>query len=291
MKVQQIPLSKIDPPKNPHRKTLHGPEFDELKNSLAERGLINPIVVRRHPERQGRYEIIAGHRRFEAAKQLGWKTIDARIVEADEIETEAIRLIENAVRKDLAEDEKVRAILELLDMTNGKVTEVARLTGLSKGRISQIAKLARAPGYLWQELEEGRISVDVAIELMKIDDDATRFEFTKHARSGASRDTVRQWRQTWEAEKLAAETDTTAHDVIEITEQEVIINRRCPICEEMKRREEFRFWEICADCILDLNEIVAALKAGYRLVPPEENTNPNRSPTIDRSTNPNQINF
>src|SRR5579862_7679692 len=77
-----------------------------LAQSLAEHGLLSPIGVREHPNKQGSYQVVFGNRRLEAAKSLGWSTIKANLITADDQTALVLAIVENIDRKDLSDYEK-----------------------------------------------------------------------------------------------------------------------------------------------------------------------------------------
>lgn len=111
--------------------------LDDLLHSLSSVGQLSPIRLRPHPEKTGSYQTIYGNRRIKAAKKLGWKTIMADVVEADDPDAMVLALLENLDRKDFSDYEKAILFERLHLVANKSYTEVARLVGRSPATISQ----------------------------------------------------------------------------------------------------------------------------------------------------------
>ena len=113
-------------------------ELEELKESLDSHGLIQPIVVRQNDER---YELIAGERRFRAAKECGWKTIPAIIFTVSDREMAELALTENIQRRDLNPIEKAMAFRSYLNSYGGTHEELAQRLSLDRSTVSNLMRL------------------------------------------------------------------------------------------------------------------------------------------------------
>jgi ParB/RepB/Spo0J family partition protein len=132
MATDKIALSKITPAPFQPRKEFDQEKLQELADSLQEQGLIEPVVVRPH---NGAFQLIAGERRFRAAKLLGWKEIPALVRELSDIEAMEISFIENLQREDLTFPEKERMTIQMYDI------------GKKAGRYATKEDMARKLGY------------------------------------------------------------------------------------------------------------------------------------------------
>jgi len=137
--TDKIALSKITPASFQPRKEFDPVKLQELADSMREQGLIQPIIVRPH---NGGYQLIAGERRFRAAKILGWKDIRAEVQEMDDFEAEEKSIVENVHRGDL-KGQELEAILR--DLWNKGYPHryesqvgLARRLGMSKGRVTEL---------------------------------------------------------------------------------------------------------------------------------------------------------
>jgi len=134
--VEQVPLSAIAVAKN-IRTTFDDEKLNELADSIKERGVLHPIVLRR---KGSKIELVAGSRRLRAAKIAGLKTIPAIIRDTADSEVALDQIIENLQREDLSDDDKYRALTTLRD--NGlNVGRISKMTGLSSTTIQRVLVL------------------------------------------------------------------------------------------------------------------------------------------------------
>ena len=97
----KISISSIVPNKNQPRKNFEKESLDELKNSIKEKGIIQPLIVRKSEDQDNKFELIAGERRWQAAQLAGLHEVPAVIIEADNLKSLEFAIIENVQRKDL----------------------------------------------------------------------------------------------------------------------------------------------------------------------------------------------
>lgn len=133
---QYLPHAAIMPGDNDR---LHfAPEaLRELADSLREHGLLSPIVVRPHPTQPGRYELVAGERRWRAAALLAWSTIPASVRDLSDEQAAAIMLTENVGRSDLNPIEEARGYQKRIARFGWTKSELAQLAGTSVKRVTQ----------------------------------------------------------------------------------------------------------------------------------------------------------
>jgi ParB family transcriptional regulator, chromosome partitioning protein len=161
--VRQVALSSISASqRNPRRKLR---AIDELAASLQTHGLLQPVVVRRLGE--GRYELVAGHRRLEAARQLGWKTIPAVVRSESEDEAYVLTLVENLQRQDLSPREEATALEVLVRQRGWSTHQVAATVQRSQAYVSKRLRVFEdamlAPAVL-----ADKISISAAEELLAV---------------------------------------------------------------------------------------------------------------------------
>jgi ParB family chromosome partitioning protein len=155
---------------NPHA-------FEELKNSLREKGLIQPITVRRV---DSQYELIAGERRLRAAMEVGINKIPAYIIDVDtKEEMLELALIENVQRERLNPIEQANAFQRLISECNLTQDEVAQKIGKERSTITNILRLLRLPSNIQNSLEDGEISVGHARTLVSVEDPEMQSELWK----------------------------------------------------------------------------------------------------------------
>lgn len=135
-----MPIDRIDP--NPEQPRQHMGDLSELMASIAEKGIIEPIIVR---QRGSRCHIIAGERRYQAAVQVGLSEVPVIIREADDAETIEIALVENLQRKDLTPFEEAEALSGLVNRFGHTHEQLARRLGRSRTSITESLALHAMP--------------------------------------------------------------------------------------------------------------------------------------------------
>ncbi len=157
--AQQIPLSKIRPNPYQPRKTFRAEDLQELVASVREKGVLQPIVVRRKGDT---WEIIAGERRFRAAQKLGLLTIPAVEVTASDVESLEIALIENLQRSDLSPLEEADGYQRLIDEFQMIQEQIAQKVGKDRATVANALRLTRLSPEVKALLASGRLSASHA---------------------------------------------------------------------------------------------------------------------------------
>ena len=137
---RMLPIEQVDP--NPDQPRQVMGDLSELMASIAEKGIIEPLIVR---QRRGRFQIVAGERRYQAAVRLGVKEIPAVIRDVDEGELLEIALVENLQRKDLSPFEEAEALHALVQDHGLKHEDLARRLGKSRTSITETLSLHAMP--------------------------------------------------------------------------------------------------------------------------------------------------
>jgi ParB family transcriptional regulator, chromosome partitioning protein len=142
--------------------------IEDLLISIKEKGLINPPIVRL---RHDHYEIIAGHRRLEACKLLGWKKITCHVVDVDDKTAYEISVIENVQQKTMSPIEEAHAFKNYVETFGwGSESDLASRIGKSQEYISKRIRLLSLPASLQNAMLEGRMKVSTAEELLPLND-------------------------------------------------------------------------------------------------------------------------
>ncbi|MGX8236725.1 MULTISPECIES: ParB/RepB/Spo0J family partition protein [Exiguobacterium] len=163
--MNEIPIGAIRPNPGQPRKQFHEKALAELSNSLKRHGMIQPIVVR---PREGFYEIVAGERRYQAAKQAGFSRVPVLIIEANETRVMELALIENIQRADLSAIEEAMAYAEMLKEFNVTQAELANRVGKSRSHITNSLRLLQLPVDVQQAVMEERLSMGHARALLAL---------------------------------------------------------------------------------------------------------------------------
>lgn len=151
-----LPLGSIRPNGRQPRRRFDAEGISELADSLRTQGLVQPVVVR--PLTGGAWELIAGERRWRAARSAGLATIPALVRETDDRESLLLALVENVAREDLSPIEEARAYAVLMDEFNLSLGDVAERVGRSKPTVSNRVRLLELPEDVIGILERGLIT-------------------------------------------------------------------------------------------------------------------------------------
>jgi ParB family transcriptional regulator, chromosome partitioning protein len=171
--IDDIPISKLKESRNLLRSSVQN--INELIDSIRQRGLLQPIVVRSLEDYY--YEIIAGNRRYEACKRLSWRKITCHIVELDDKECFELSLIENVQRETLNPIEEARAFKTYVsDFGWGGVSELATKIGKTPSYVTKRIALLNLPHDIIQSVANSIVCPSIADELHIIKDHARQSE-------------------------------------------------------------------------------------------------------------------
>ena len=157
-KTNKISISSIVRNKFQPRKRFDKDSLDELTNSIRERGVIQPIIVRKSPDQNGKYEIIAGERRWHAAQSAGLHDVPIVEVEADDLKSLEFAIVENVQRSDLNPIEEAIGYQKLIDKFNYDQEKVSKFIGKSRVHVTNCLRLLSLPKEVTSLIEEGKIT-------------------------------------------------------------------------------------------------------------------------------------
>lgn len=166
--VQHIDIAAIQPHPDQPRKQFDETALQELADSVAERGVIQPIIVRLLSG--GRYQIVAGERRWRAAQRAQLHRIPAIVRDFTDAETMEIALIENVQRQDLNPVEEAEAYSRLIAQFGHSQEVLGKLVGKSRSHVANMIRLLDLPGTVLDVVREGRLSMGHARALVGIED-------------------------------------------------------------------------------------------------------------------------
>jgi ParB family chromosome partitioning protein len=162
-----VPVADIEPhPANPRRKFDEG-ALDELAASIRQRGVIQPVIVR--PLGHGRFQLVAGERRWRAAQRAQLHEIPALVRDLGERDVAALALIENLQREDLNPIEEARAYQRLSEQEGMTQAEIARLVDKSRSHVANLQRLLALPEDVIDLVEQGDLSMGHARALIGIE--------------------------------------------------------------------------------------------------------------------------
>lgn len=246
-KVKAIPINQIDEPEDVDRLEIEPEKVHELAESIREVGLLQPIIVR---DIGGRFEIIAGHRRFLAHKYLKEKTIEAVVKKVEADDAALLRATENQLREGLSPLEEGYAYLRLIDKHNFTLKELSRKLPVGAGTIKRRMELTKMPKALQNAIHKEQISVGVAEELWRITDETALDYYLSYGVEhgitvAVARDWVKQWRDTIRREKKG---DTSLiRDESPFAEKPIYVN--CDICPAPMKLGSETHIRACPDCV------------------------------------------
>ncbi len=193
--VRELPVELIAPNPNQPRRSIDGESLQALADSLGEQGVLQPVLVRPRP---GGYELIAGERRWRAARLAGIERIPALVRPTDDAHTLELALIENMAREDLNPVEEARACAALAEELGLTREEIGRRVGRSRVAISNLVRLLELPDDVLEMLAQRTLSEGHGRALLMAEDhDARRRLARKAAAEGWSvRSTERRARES-----------------------------------------------------------------------------------------------
>jgi ParB family chromosome partitioning protein len=170
--LANVPVGAIRPNPRQPRRRFSEESLADLAASVRVQGVVQPILVR--PLGGGMYELVAGERRWRAARAAGLATVPALVREADERDSLLVALVENAAREDLSPLEEARAYAVLQDEFALSLGEIAERVGRSKPAVSNKLRLLELPADVGALLEEGALSEGHARALLSVPDHEAR---------------------------------------------------------------------------------------------------------------------
>lgn len=166
--LANLPVAAIEPHPDQPRRVFDEAALDELAASIAARGVIQPVIVR--PIAPGRWQLVAGERRWRAAQKAQLHEIPALIRDLEDLEVMALALIENLQREDLGPVEEARAYQRLAERENMTQAEIARLVEKSRSHVANLQRLLTLPTAVLDHLEAGRLDMGHARALVGRED-------------------------------------------------------------------------------------------------------------------------
>ncbi len=168
-KTNKLLLSEIVPNKYQPRKNFEEENLEDLTNSIKERGVIQPIIVRESNSDTSKYEIIAGERRWLAARKAGLHDIPVVVTEADDLKSLEFAIVENVQRHDLNPLEEAQGYKRLIDEFSYDQEKVSQFIGKSRSYITNSLRLLNLPSEVLKFVEEKKISSGHAKILVGLD--------------------------------------------------------------------------------------------------------------------------
>ena len=176
--IKYIDINNIKPNANQPRKTFDEGKLEELADSIREHGLIQPLVVRKSTNG---YEIVAGERRWRAARKIGIKEFPAIVRELSDEENMLLAIIENMQREDLDPIEEAEGISQMIETYGLSQEQVSKSLGKSRPYITNQLRLLKLPEELRKMVSDGRLSSGHVRALITIDDEEKQIKLAVQA--------------------------------------------------------------------------------------------------------------
>jgi ParB family chromosome partitioning protein len=170
--VTTVPVRAIKISGHQPRKNFPADALEELARSIQSKGVLQPILVQ--PVGDDEYTVVAGERRFRAAKLAGLAEIPVLIRSFSELEKTEIALIENLQREDLSPVEEAQGFKTLIDVGNLTQEEVAQRVGKNRATVANSLRLLKLPDEILEALDKGRISAGHARALLAVEDNTAQ---------------------------------------------------------------------------------------------------------------------
>ena len=156
--IIKIRIGDIEPRRDQPRKTFNDDSIQQLADSIAVHGVLQPIIVRENPGFPGTYEIIAGERRWRASKMAGLSELPVIILDGDDLKMAQISLVENVQRENLNPVEEAFAYQALIERFGLTQEQLSREVGKSRSAIANMLRLTDLPDEVLELLKDGKIT-------------------------------------------------------------------------------------------------------------------------------------
>tara|TARA_B110001452_G_scaffold110474_1_gene91628 strand:+ start:458 stop:1306 length:849 start_codon:yes stop_codon:yes gene_type:complete len=167
--TNQLPISEIIPNRYQPRKNFDSEMLSDLTNSIKERGILQPIIVRKSKENKTKFEIIAGERRWLAAQKAGLHKVPVVITEADDLKSLEFAIVENVQRHDLNPLEEAQGYKRLIDDFSYDQEKVSKFIGKSRSHITNCLRLLTLPNEVIHLIESKKLTAGHAKILVGLD--------------------------------------------------------------------------------------------------------------------------
>ena len=157
-KKNQLSVSDITPNKYQPRKNFDEDSLEDLTNSIKQRGILQPIIVRQSDNNNSKFEIIAGERRWLAAQRAGLHEVPVVITEADDLKSLEFAIVENVQRSDLNPFEEAQGYKRLIDEFNYDQEKVSKFIGKSRSHITNCLRLLTLPEEVIKLIEDKKLT-------------------------------------------------------------------------------------------------------------------------------------
>lgn len=167
---RNVPIESVRPNPDQPRRVFHQEDLDSLSESIREKGVLQPLIVRQDPKDEALYQIVAGERRWRAAQMAQLHEIPVLVRDLTDTESLEIAIIENIQRADLNPVEEAQGYRQLMDRFGHTQERLAQALGKSRSHIANMLRLMSLPEVVLTHLQEGSLSVGHARALITSED-------------------------------------------------------------------------------------------------------------------------
>lgn len=251
---KSILLALIDPPSQADRESIDPTRIRELADSIKAQGLLQAIVVR---PLNGRYEIIAGHRRYLACSTLGLTHVTCNVKDLSDEDTALAKAMENMQREDLTPIEEARAYKRLSDNFNMTYQQIADKSGKTAVIIKRrIALLTLHPDVI-TAIHDKAIPVGVGEELNGIDDPNTlKYYLDLAIENGVTREVIRMWVKEYKDNIRRSATASIPFESIPNPMEQKPVWLTCDCCAGPVEISEQKLIRACPDCLHNIDQAI-----------------------------------
>jgi ParB family chromosome partitioning protein len=257
-KTNNLSLAEIVPNKYQPRKNFDEENLNDLVNSIKERGVIQPIIVRKSNTNDSKYEIIAGERRWLAAQKAGLHDIPVVVTDADDLKSLEFAIVENVQRHDLNPLEEAQGYKRLIDEFSYDQDKVSKFIGKSRSYISNSLRLLNLPKEVLDLVEQKKITAGHAKILVGLDNAiflANKF-IEKKLSVRQAENLVKIFRKT--KRKTSSKVDSNIRDLENSISEKIGLSVSIKNNKNNKGTISFYYKELD-----QLNKIIDIIKSGY----------------------------
>ena len=241
--IKYIPTHLLDNPGHDARVGMDMSELDDLVQSIRENGILQPLLVR---PRENRFEVIAGNRRLQAARQLQLGVVPALVRDADDTATAVFRFEENVKRANINPVEEAKYIAECITALGCTTQEFAQKINRSEQWIADRLAVAEMPQYLQEYIMQKKVALGVALALNEITDEKVKKDWCYFAATSgmtvlAAQNALREWQKMERRKQEAPE----GADIPPPPKEPPGVYGSCVRCGSARPIQQLKFVRIC----------------------------------------------
>lgn len=181
LQARMVPVRSVVPNPFQPRREFRPEELEDLERSIAENGLLQPLVVRPAPAAPGKYELVAGERRLRCVSRLGWAEVPVNVREVEDTTLLVLALVENIQRSQLSPLEEAEGFHTLAEEFGLSQSEIAKAVGKSRPAVANALRLLQLPPSVRRLLANGQLSAGHARALLALEDELVIGDLARRA--------------------------------------------------------------------------------------------------------------